>query len=300
MGLVVQKYGGSSVADAESIKRVAKRIVETHKDGNEVVVVVSAMGDTTDELLDLAEQVSPLPPRPRDGHAAHRRRADLHGPAGHGDRQPRPRGAVVHRQPGRHHHRRRRTARPASSTSRRAGSRPRSTRATSRIVAGFQGVSARTPRTSPRSAAAAPTPPPSPSPPRWTPTSARSTPTSTASSPPTRGSCRTPARSTASPTRRCWRWRPAARRSCTCAASSTPAATTSRSTSAPRSPHEGTWVSRRAPAGTEGEPVEAGDHLRRRARPLRGQDHGRRRARTSPARPPRSSGASPTPRSTST
>ncbi|MQS34831.1 aspartate kinase [Streptomyces katsurahamanus] len=61
MGLVVQKYGGSSVADAEGIKRVAKRIVDTKKDGHQVVVVVSAMGDTTDELIDLAEQVSPIP-----------------------------------------------------------------------------------------------------------------------------------------------------------------------------------------------------------------------------------------------
>jgi aspartate kinase len=60
VALIVQKYGGSSVADAESIKRVAKRIVETRKAGNEVVVVVSAMGDTTDELLDLANQVTPL------------------------------------------------------------------------------------------------------------------------------------------------------------------------------------------------------------------------------------------------
>jgi aspartate kinase len=60
VSLIVQKYGGSSVADAESIKRVAKRIVETRKAGNEVVVVVSAMGDTTDELLDLAGQVTPL------------------------------------------------------------------------------------------------------------------------------------------------------------------------------------------------------------------------------------------------
>ena len=65
MGIVVQKYGGSSVADAESIKRVARRIVETKKAGNQVVVVVSAMGDTTDELRDLAEQVTPLPP-PRE------------------------------------------------------------------------------------------------------------------------------------------------------------------------------------------------------------------------------------------
>ena len=62
MSLIVQKFGGSSVADAASIKRVARRIVDTKKAGHDVVVVVSAMGDTTDELLDLAEQVSPLPP----------------------------------------------------------------------------------------------------------------------------------------------------------------------------------------------------------------------------------------------
>jgi aspartate kinase len=59
---VVQKYGGSSVADADGIKRVAQRIVATRKAGNSVVVVVSAMGDTTDELRDLANQVSPAPP----------------------------------------------------------------------------------------------------------------------------------------------------------------------------------------------------------------------------------------------
>lgn len=62
MALVVQKYGGSSLENAERIKRVAERIVETRKAGNEVVVVCSAMGDTTDELLDLATQVSPVPP----------------------------------------------------------------------------------------------------------------------------------------------------------------------------------------------------------------------------------------------
>ena len=61
MSLIVQKYGGSSVADAESIKRVAKRIVETRRAGNDVVVVVSAMGDTTDELMDLANEVVPGP-----------------------------------------------------------------------------------------------------------------------------------------------------------------------------------------------------------------------------------------------
>jgi aspartate kinase len=62
VALVVQKYGGSSVADAESIKRVAQRIAATKRDGHDVAVVVSAMGDTTDELIDLANQVSPLPP----------------------------------------------------------------------------------------------------------------------------------------------------------------------------------------------------------------------------------------------
>jgi aspartate kinase len=62
VALVVQKYGGSSVATAERIKRVAERIVAARKAGDDVVVVVSAMGDTTDELVDLANQVSPLPP----------------------------------------------------------------------------------------------------------------------------------------------------------------------------------------------------------------------------------------------
>ena len=65
MGIVVQKYGGSSLADATGIKRVAQRIAATRKAGNDVVVVVSAMGDSTDELRDLAEQVTPLPP-PRE------------------------------------------------------------------------------------------------------------------------------------------------------------------------------------------------------------------------------------------
>ena len=62
MALVVQKYGGSSVADADGIKRVAQRIVKTRKGGDQVVVAVSAMGDSTDELIDLANRVSPLPP----------------------------------------------------------------------------------------------------------------------------------------------------------------------------------------------------------------------------------------------
>ncbi|GAA3876210.1 aspartate kinase [Leifsonia kafniensis] len=67
MSLIVQKFGGSSVSDAEGIRRVAKRIVETRKAGHDVVVAVSAMGDTTDELLDLAHEVTPIPaPRELD------------------------------------------------------------------------------------------------------------------------------------------------------------------------------------------------------------------------------------------
>ncbi|WP_182049963.1 aspartate kinase [Changpingibacter yushuensis] len=62
MALVVQKFGGSSVADAASIQRVAKRIADTHEAGNDVVVVVSAMGDMTDDLIDLATKVTPDPP----------------------------------------------------------------------------------------------------------------------------------------------------------------------------------------------------------------------------------------------
>ena len=61
MGLIVQKYGGSSVADAAGMKRVAARIVATKRAGHDVVVVVSAMGDTTDELIDLANQITPMP-----------------------------------------------------------------------------------------------------------------------------------------------------------------------------------------------------------------------------------------------
>ena len=61
MQLIVQKYGGSSVADAEKIKNVARRIIKTKEAGNQVVVVVSAMGDTTDDLLKLAGQINGSP-----------------------------------------------------------------------------------------------------------------------------------------------------------------------------------------------------------------------------------------------
>lgn len=62
MGIVVQKYGGSSVADPSAIKRVARRIVDAKKAGHDVVVAVSAMGDTTDDLIEKAQAVSPAPP----------------------------------------------------------------------------------------------------------------------------------------------------------------------------------------------------------------------------------------------
>ncbi|WP_273351443.1 aspartate kinase [Corynebacterium resistens] len=62
MALIVQKYGGSSLESAERIRRVAERIVETKRQGHDVVVVCSAMGDTTDEFLELAEKVNPVPP----------------------------------------------------------------------------------------------------------------------------------------------------------------------------------------------------------------------------------------------
>ena len=62
MGIVVQKFGGSSVADATKIKSVAKRIARTHEDGHAVVVAVSAMGDTTDNLIQLAHEISTDPP----------------------------------------------------------------------------------------------------------------------------------------------------------------------------------------------------------------------------------------------
>ena len=63
MSIVVQKYGGSSVADVEKLGQVARRVVDTRRAGHEVVVVVSAMGDTTDDLLAMAKKVSANPDR---------------------------------------------------------------------------------------------------------------------------------------------------------------------------------------------------------------------------------------------
>lgn len=63
MSLIVQKYGGTSVGNVDRIKNVARRVAETYNDGNDVIVVVSAMGDSTDELIDLAHQISEMPSR---------------------------------------------------------------------------------------------------------------------------------------------------------------------------------------------------------------------------------------------
>ena len=61
MALIVQKFGGSSVADAERLMNVARRIVDTYRQGNQLVVVLSAQGDTTDELIEKAMEISENP-----------------------------------------------------------------------------------------------------------------------------------------------------------------------------------------------------------------------------------------------
>ena len=61
MALIVQKYGGSSAADAEKIKNIARRVVAAKQKGDQIVVVISAMGDTTDKLINLAHQVTSQP-----------------------------------------------------------------------------------------------------------------------------------------------------------------------------------------------------------------------------------------------
>ena len=60
MGLIVQKFGGSSVADRERVQAVAQRITDTYRKGNQVVAVLSAQGDTTDELIAKAGEMNPL------------------------------------------------------------------------------------------------------------------------------------------------------------------------------------------------------------------------------------------------
>ena len=99
------KFGGTSVADAERIKRAARRIVAQRESGKRVVAVLSARGQTTDELIAMAEEVSPVPRPPRDGHAALDRRADLVRAVRDGDQRPRPPRDLADRLAGRDRHR---------------------------------------------------------------------------------------------------------------------------------------------------------------------------------------------------
>ena len=192
VALVVQKYGGSSVADAD--EHQAGRPTDRRDHAGRATTSSSSSprwATPPTSCIDLAEQVSPAPAGARARHAAHRRRAHLDGrcwrwrsptSASRRARSPARQAGVITDSVARQGPDHRRHPGPDPARARRGRDRDR------RRLPGRQ---RRTPRTSPRSAAAAPTPPPSRWPPRWTPTSARSTPTSTASSPPTRGSCPT-------------------------------------------------------------------------------------------------------------
>ena len=140
--LVVQKFGGSSVAGADRIKRVARRIARERAAGNDLVVVVSAMGDTTDELLGLAAAITDEPGRARARRPAGDRRAPERDAGVDGAPRPRRRGHQPDRAAGRHHHRRDATAGPASPASSRAASAQELEAGKVVIVAGFQGQSA--------------------------------------------------------------------------------------------------------------------------------------------------------------
>ena len=87
MALIVQKFGGSSVANADRVRNVARIITETYKKGNSVVVVLSAQGDTTDDLIAKAQELNPNASKREiqagDGYAPVHRRADLHRPVRH-------------------------------------------------------------------------------------------------------------------------------------------------------------------------------------------------------------------------
>ena len=157
---VVMKFGGTSVADAACIKRVARRIVQNRREGHPVVAVVSARGDTTDELIELAKEISDEPAGAGDGHAAVHRRADLRRPGGHGHPRPGVRRHLADRVPGRHRHRHR--AHQGQDPRHQAGPRAAGARrGQDRARGRLPGHVHRT-TTSPRWAAAAPTPPPWP------------------------------------------------------------------------------------------------------------------------------------------
>ena len=206
--LVVQKYGGSSLADADRIRHVARRIARERAAGSDLVVVVSAMGDTTDHLLELAARITDDPdPREMDLLLAT------------GEHMSGTLVAMALQSLG---------VPAISLTGAQAGIRTDSSHGRARIanvdparvqdeLGGGQGRdrgrASRAPPTSPtgrarspRSVAAARTPRPWRWPRAWAPTAARSTPTSRASSRPTRAWCRTPGCCPSSATRRCSSW----------------------------------------------------------------------------------------------
>ncbi len=225
MTIVVQKYGGSSVASTEHIMNVARRIVATYDAGNSVCAVISARGDTTDELLAMAHEITPAAARARARHAALGRRAHQLRPAGHGDPHAGPRSGELHRLAGGYRHRHdahQGEDRGHLAAAGRTGPGRRQDHAGRRLSGRLdqQGRDHPGPRRLRHHRGGAWLTP-------WAPGSARSTPTSTASTRPTPRSSPRRASCTRSPTRRCSRWRPRARRYWRCARSSTRAATTS-------------------------------------------------------------------------
>lgn len=84
MGLIVQKFGGTSVANAERLRNVAQIIADTYRQGNRVVAVLSAQGDTTDDLIEKAREINPNASPAGDGYAFVHRGADFLRPLRHG------------------------------------------------------------------------------------------------------------------------------------------------------------------------------------------------------------------------
>ena len=130
------KFGGTSVGDTQKIKDVARRLATAREAGQRVVGVLSAMGHTTDELIRLAQEISPRPQRARVRHARLHRRAHLERALRDGDPRPRPRGGVAHRLAGRHRHRhgaRQGEDRRGARTAHQRGARRRQDRARRRL-----------------------------------------------------------------------------------------------------------------------------------------------------------------------
>ena len=186
MALIVQKYGGTSVGSTDRIQNVARRVARYHREGHQLVVVVSAMSGETNRLLALAKELSADPESARARRRRGHRRAGDDRPPGHRARGDRHQGPELHRRPGQGPHRQR-VHQGADPVDRRRGDAGRS-RGPAPSSSSPVSRASTTTATSRRSGAAARTPPASRWPRRSRPTSARSTPTSTASTRPTRAS----------------------------------------------------------------------------------------------------------------